>query len=149
LDGFGLDPADLGSPRNGLLLAASIEEAFDTKHVCFVWDVLTTPPHLKFYVLDPDLLNHTIDDTTETTFRDLHGKPLHYPGFDDASAPLRCPFRRLLGVHAKASFQKAIRAHWIDQIAYEQFVDYVKLSEGSRHPGEELDDILDDTEDAV
>ena len=54
LEEFGLRLADLNSPRNGLLLAAGIEAAFDSKRVAFSYNLLTD--RFKFHVLDSRLL---------------------------------------------------------------------------------------------
>jgi hypothetical protein len=38
LEAFKLHPSDVHNARNGLLLIPQIEEEFDRKHVCFLYD---------------------------------------------------------------------------------------------------------------
>lgn len=120
LDRFGLDATDLNSPRNGLLLAEPIEKAFDVLDVCFVYN--TFNKCLTFHVLNPALLQIVVNPLDpNSTFGQLHGRPLQHP----ANA---VPYRRILGLHAKAAFRDARTKRWISDTDYNQFQDYLELS---------------------
>ena len=60
LEEFGLRPAELNSPRNGLLLASEIEAAFDSKRVGFSYNLKNDK--FTFHVLDSSLLEKAIVD---------------------------------------------------------------------------------------
>lgn len=65
---FGLQEVDVNNnnPRNGLLLTKKIEEAFDVKHVCFLYNPISQ--QLIFKVLNPDLMNVKIHPYYGETF---------------------------------------------------------------------------------
>ena len=132
LEAFGLEETDLSSPRNGLLVADAIEQAFDIKRLCFLWNPFTK--RLVVHLLDP-LLKAQMVVPSEELFADIHGKPLLTP-------ESRYPFRRLLAFHARASFNRALRAKWITDDEFKQFHDFLRLSEGAVDPARELEDIL-------
>jgi hypothetical protein len=105
LDKIGLKPRDVRNPRNGLVLAKKIEEAFDQQKVCFLWDFIHQ--QLVFTVVDRRLLDkevlpqRTTDEpdgsqsvTPATTFRDIDGRPLQCPHGV-------WPYRRILALHAR------------------------------------------------
>ena len=141
LGAFGLVKTDLSNPRNGMLLCVPIEEAFDIKRVCFIYDPMQQA--LILHVLDPDLLNKRVDPTGThpETFADLHGKPLHFPA--GANNTFAGPYRRILGFHARVSFERAVRAKWITEAQYQQFQDYLTRS-GGPDPEREMDAALDE-----
>jgi hypothetical protein len=163
LEAFGLEESDLGSPRNGLLVAEAIEQAFDIKRLCLLWDPLGR--RIVLHVLDPALKPEFVlpselrsSETqskppvtslagrhlagkardvrpNEERFADIHGRPLLAPAG-------KYPFRRLLAFHARASFNRALRAKWISDDEFKQFHDFLRLSEGAVDPARELEDIL-------
>jgi hypothetical protein len=115
LDEFGLQRDDLHSERNGLLMASTIEEAFDLKRVTFFYSFLEDS--FQFLVLDksllkspitpPDKLN-TAGTAVETgwNFESIHGRKLQHPIG-------KVPFRRLLAWHYAMSVQHARWRMWI------------------------------------
>ena len=68
---LGLTEMDVDSARNGLLLLAGIEEAFDRKDICFLYNFLNEsesfPGKLMIRVLNPTLK----DEEIEGAFDDL------------------------------------------------------------------------------
>ena len=119
---FGLRTSDLHSPRNGLLLATQLEEAFDSKRLAFRYNVL----HDTFTarVLDPSLLGardaapsfvlsaaelDTLDAETRAavpTVAEMQGRSLTCP-------PGQLPFRRLLAWHYALSVKHAVACEWL------------------------------------
>ena len=143
-----LDKSEINNPRNGLLLAAKIEEAFAEKEVCFVWNSFNF--EFLFYVLNPARLNLHICSDSSQTFGDRHNKalrlpllpqgtilgpehPLYRAQVPEQSQQLRypkvLPFRRVLGYHARAAFKKAYEKKWIQKGDYDAFQDYMALSD--------------------
>jgi HNH endonuclease len=121
LDEFGLQPADLNSPRNGLLMASEIEAAFDAKRVSFSFDLLTDS--FTFHVLDSTLLDDRILNVKDKkTSNSLVGyarlDPDSIPSFrmlDNMKmswTPSACPFRRLLAWHYAIATMHAKRVWW-------------------------------------
>jgi HNH endonuclease len=118
---FGLNPADLNSPRNGLLMASEIEAAFDAKRVSFSFDLLTDS--FTFHVLDSTLLDDRILNVKDKkTSNSLLGyaclDPDSIPSFrmlDNMKmswTPSACPFRRLLAWHYAMATMHAKRLWW-------------------------------------
>lgn len=121
LEEFGLCVADINSPRNGLLMAAEIEAAFDMKRVSFSFNLLTDK--FTFHVLDSTLLEKPIlnlndkktrnsvsgyaslDPTTIPKFKELDNKEMTW-------TPPACPFRRLLAWHYAVATLHAQRRPW-------------------------------------
>jgi len=134
LEAFGLDPNDVHSPRNGILLAEPIEQAFDVKSLCFTWDPFKK--ELIIHVLDPALHTEEILSTGRT-FATIHGQSLKCPS--DA-----IPFRRILSFHARLSFKRALQYRWITEEQYQQFKEYLELSEGAIDPHRETEEVLED-----
>jgi len=131
---YGLQETDINDPRNGLLLAKKIQDAFDVKHVCFNYD----PIHqvFNFRVLNPALLNDRIytpdpslqgDYDYPDTFASLNGQPLQLPRDEDGH-PLIRPWVRIIGYHARCAHKFARQARWITEeelqnyLAYDDFV---------------------------
>ena len=119
---IGLDETDVNDPRNGLLLAKSIVEAFDIKHVCFLYNPINQ--QFTFRVLNPDLLTKPISTTDPKipgdhnytdTFGSLNNQPLHLLNGV-------FPYKRVLGFHARRAFKFARRAHWITDADYQLFL---------------------------
>jgi len=130
LDVFGLDFSQLNHPRNGMLLAKPIEEAFDTKGVCFMWNPLQKK--IQLCVLDPGLLNKTVDPSAKT-FQDINGAELQHP-------PNNFPFRRLLSFHAEVSLKHALARNWIDEEKYKTYTDWNdNLSNEASEPELDID----------
>jgi len=67
---FSLTVQDSTSPRNGLLMLKIIEERFDTKDVCFLYDPYKTKLTLKS--LNPDIMNSVVVPSAKI-FRMLDG----------------------------------------------------------------------------
>jgi len=118
---LGLSPSDIDNPRNGLLLAKSIEVAFDKKEVCFLYNPFDQKFH--FCVLNPSLLPIRIyypdpkipnDNNFPDTFASLNNQPLQLPkGI--------FPYKRILGFHARCAFRKAC-PKWITEERYQEFL---------------------------
>jgi len=118
---LGLASTETENPRNGLLLAKSIEVAFDKKEACFLYN----PFDQKFYfcVLNPSLLPIRIynpdpkiqdDYDYPDTFASLNNKPLQLPKGV-------FPYKRILGFHARCTFKSA-RSKWITEERYQEFL---------------------------
>mmetsp|Transcript_122662 Transcript_122662/g.392105 ORF Transcript_122662/g.392105 Transcript_122662/m.392105 type:complete len:376 (+) Transcript_122662:36-1163(+) len=95
---FGLQEKDVNHERNGLLLAKSIEEAFDRKQLCFVYNFLNG----KFIVsvLDDSIKETKVCESSSKKFKDLHEKELW------TNEGESIPFRRLLSWHAARTFDR-------------------------------------------
>jgi len=109
---FALRASDINSPRNGLLLFPLIEEVFDHKGACFLYNPFSK--QLNYKILNPALM--TKDPANKVTGNlylcECDGKPLILP--DD-----RFPFRRLLNFHARCAFEHAIEREWINASDYD------------------------------
>jgi hypothetical protein len=112
---YGLRSGEIDNPRNGLLLLDSIEKAFDRMDVCFLYDPIKQI--LVFKVLNPqlrdkDLLpprnrsNRHCSTVEGRTFQEVDGHQLILP-FD------KYPYRRILSVHAKFAYARALENEWI------------------------------------
>lgn len=130
LEEFGLEYSDVSSPRNGLILAEGIEQAFDAKQVCFFCGL---GKDITLAVLDPTLLNKLVAPSTQKTFQDINGSKLLFP-------PGNLPFRRILNWHAKLSYEEALSRKWIDKATFDLYEDYGKLSDNASNPDYEFDD---------
>ncbi len=129
LEEFGLNEEDLNSPRNGILMCKEIEQAFDTKRLCFLVNKICSEA-LVVKVLDPALLDPAtspvvIPGYSTVKFCDIDGLPLRHPVGN-------LPFRRILNFHAKRSFQTAIKKKWL--AADSRIDDYFEMSIGSSLP---------------
>jgi hypothetical protein len=83
--------------RDGVFLTKGIEEAFDHKQACFLYDMLKK--QLVLWVADTSLMSKPIAGSDKPkTFSDVHGQPLRCP-------PDCLPYRRLLSWHAKLTLQ--------------------------------------------
>ncbi|PRP83244.1 hypothetical protein PROFUN_09456 [Planoprotostelium fungivorum] len=125
LDEFGLKEDDVNKERNGLLLGDGIEQAFDSKQLCFLYN----PINAKFIVkvLDPGLLQSLtpVSPSQTRTFSNINNLPL--------CLPAGCsPFQRLLSWHAECTYTTALKKSWIDQPAFDTFTTYDNLSNGAR-----------------
>jgi hypothetical protein len=106
LEDFELQLTDLSNFRNGFLLYETIEEAFDSKRICFLINPLIDEKQILLKVLDPNLLSEKVCSSLALTFNDIDGNVLQHPvGI--------FPYRRILYFHAKLAYQKAIRKGWI------------------------------------
>lgn len=134
---FGLNPAQIDSPRNGLVLLKSVEEAFDQKRFCFVYNM----NGFAVKVLDPQLSdedvalknihNRKIEGVVQylgrnLVYKDLDTKNLDLPAPVDGVQAV--PFRRLLSEHATQALAAAVRSGWIAQAESDEFVGYNDLS---------------------
>lgn len=198
LEAFGIDRTEVNSPRNGLLLAQPIEQHFDVKHLCFLYDPMTQ--QLRLRILNPALFEHLLSAAfVEPTYpadaafpatefglldpphyreyllrkeqrlqAELNANPQHQGNIQDLqrvqqkleelaalpqpleSALLRfpqgqLPWRRLLGYHARCSFQFARVNQWISAEEHEHFKQheqFVRTSQGAQDP--DLDLMEDD-----
>ncbi len=125
---FGLAFSDLMSPRNGLLMLEPIENAFDSKYLCFLYNPLGGDNSQNFIVkvLNPGLMDQVISGTTKL-FRHIDGAILQHPKD-------RFPFRRILSFHAKCSFKLALNKGWITPEEFQNFQDYFNISETASNP---------------
>ena len=106
---YGLPPSEIDNPRNGILILKKIEESFDRLDVCFLYDGFNQKIHLK--VLRPELLACRISPSSATefrTFQDIDGAELMQPN------PETRPYRRILSMHAKYAFARALNLGWIN-----------------------------------
>lgn len=133
LEQFNLDRDDLNDPRNGLLLAKPIEDAFDSKRLCFIWH--NDGQCFKLHLLDPLLAATEASRQLGRTFGSLQGSVLQCP-------PGKRPWRRLLQWHAYCSFAEAKRLKWPEGNNFELFKDLSALSEGARWPIDPEDDLV-------
>jgi hypothetical protein len=118
---FGLEP-NIDHPRNGLLLLEPIELAFDRKDLCFLYN--PTTQQLSARLLNNSLTNEIMkaEDGTSfnRTFSSIDGLILQLPNGV-------YPYRRILSLHAKFSFSRALNRGWIPST--EQFEAYFSLSD--------------------
>eukprot|EP01033_Poteriospumella_lacustris_P008821 gene8821-6352_t len=118
---YGLDPQEIDNPRNGILMLDSIATAFDHLDVCFLYNALTQELTLK--VLRPELMTKRILPNSALelrTFADIDGSILrHRAG--------HLPYRRVLSVHAKFAFSRALSHRWIENT--EHLAKYFNVSE--------------------
>ena len=95
---------------NGLLLLEPIEQSFDRKDICFLYNSLTS--ELTAKVLNPNLMTEylctasTPAKTYPITYGDLDGLCLQLP-------PGIFPYRRVLSMHAKFAYSRALKQGWI------------------------------------
>lgn len=105
---FGL-PADIDNPCNGMLLVEPFEQAFDRKDVCILHDPATG--QLKIKVLNPQLR------TAEMRSEQQPNKTYGTYGLTDGLAlqlpKNKFPYRRVLSMHAKFAFSRALHLGWI------------------------------------
>eukprot|EP01118_Nematostelium_gracile_P005721 TRINITY_DN1817_c0_g2_i1.p1 TRINITY_DN1817_c0_g2~~TRINITY_DN1817_c0_g2_i1.p1 ORF type:complete len:440 (-),score=67.70 TRINITY_DN1817_c0_g2_i1:13-1332(-) len=108
--------ADVGNPRNGILVLKTIEEAFDRGRCTFIYHPLQK--QLLFKIIDPDLRNDKIFGNT--SFSEFNEKPLHHPAN-------RMPFLRVLSYLSREYFNAAIADSWIDRPEWDQFKTFDEL----------------------
>ncbi len=124
LEEFGLKESDITSERNGVLICENIEDAFDSKRVCFLIDRLKSD-NIFLKVLDPSLMGNLVIEGHPRTFQNIDGKQLHNP-------PGSIPYRRILDWHAKCAYQSAKSRGWIEYT--DSFNDFFNMSLGSSIP---------------
>lgn len=131
---FQLSGTDVSNERNGLLLLESIEQAFDSKKLCFIYDPFAGALKLKllgndlrsrFLVGDPGLRGACGETRT---FGDIDGAPLVVPAGI-------YPYRRLLNWHGRCAYRTAKSKNWID--ANEHLNDFFDLSDLISLPGDD------------
>jgi len=106
---YGLSPSEVDDARNGILILDSIEKAFDHLDVCFLYEPSTSALILK--VLNPLLFKKRImpESVTEMrTFSDVDGSHMQI------GIPGKIPYRRILSVHTKFAYARALDAKWIE-----------------------------------
>ena len=126
LSRFGLSVADLNNARNGLLMLKDIEDAFDKKQVCILYQPFGAVATRVFLIkiLDPSIMGNTITGTLET-FAMINMTQLSMPNN-------KFPYRRLLSFHARCSYKRARDMGWIE--ASEVVDEYFHLSETASNP---------------
>lgn len=118
---FGLEP-DIDHSRNGLLLLEPIEQLFDRKDLCFLYNPTTQQFHAK--LLNITLANEGMKAEDGRLFN------LTYGSIDGLVLQLPqgvFPYRRVLSLHAKFSFSRALNRGWISST--ENFEVYFNLSD--------------------
>ncbi|CAM4776998.1 unnamed protein product [Rotaria magnacalcarata] len=136
---FGLRYNDLNCYRNGLLMYTSIEQAFDRKELCFIYDPFQAKLILKIlHKGDDGLMNSMILDKNDlklyknyTQFKDIDGKSLSLP-------KNVYPFRQLLNWHARCAHEYAKTKKWIS--TSDNFDDFYDLSDLVSLPGDDLNE---------
>ena len=121
---YGLLPSDIDNPRNGVLILKAIEESFDRLDACFLFNRLSGK--ISFKVLRPELMDSRIHPSSNTelrTFSDIDGAELQLPT-DTGS----CPYKRVLSMHAKYAFARALQYGWI--VGTETLDTYFNVSDG-------------------
>ena len=105
---YGLPP-NIDHVRNGLLLLGPIEEAFDRKDICFLYNSLSK--QLVAKVLNPNLMNESMAGPHSApyslTYGSVDGLVLQLP------SDTVFPYRRALSMHAKFAFSRALHRGWI------------------------------------
>ena len=105
---FGL-PADIDRPRNGILLLEPIVQSFDRKDICILYNPVKRQLTMK--VLNPQLMEAEMRS-------EEHGKTYGtYGSIDGAVLQLpegKFPYRRVLSMHAKFAFSRALHMGWIE-----------------------------------
>lgn len=124
LQKFGLTVKDETNPRNGLLLVKALEEAFDVKYICFLYNPITQKIFLK--VLNPQLLDEVVVPSTKT-FREIDGSHLCHPAS-------KFPYRRLLNFHAVCSYKHAKEQGWSTIGDLDVVQSFFELSDGASMP---------------
>ena len=136
---FGLRYNDLNSYRNGLLMYTSIEQAFDRKELCFLYDPFQGKFLLKIlHKGDDGIAEAMVLDKNDqklyknyTQFKDIDGKSLNLP-------ENIYPFRRLLNWHARCAHEYAKTKKWIPES--DNFDDFYDLSDLVSLPGDDLNE---------
>jgi hypothetical protein len=132
---FGLTVNELYDCRNGFLVLKDIEDAFDHKQVCFLYNALSNLPQFVLKVLDPNLLPKVIEvSLAKFTFAEIDGFILQHP-------PKKFPYRRLLGFHAKCSYKNALKNNWISDEDAQGFVEFCNISETASAPDISFDGV--------
>jgi len=120
---LGFKKKESESPRHSLLVAKQIETAFNEKKVCFLFD--SEKQKLRFKVLDPSLLETTVEPSTKT-FSKINEKSLHLEKGVS-------PFRSQLNWQAKQAFALAKENKWItDEDEYKPYDSEDDGTNGSR-----------------
>lgn len=116
---YGLPP-NVDHVRNGLLLLEPIEQAFDRKDICFLYNSLSS--QLVAKVLNPSLMTERMPKSQPrgATY------PRTYGSIDGLILQLRSatlfPYRCALSMHAKFAFSRALHLNWIaDSTMLENF----------------------------
>ena len=107
MDLFGL-LADIDNPRNGMLLLEPIEQAFDRKDICILYNPVSRGLTMK--VLNPQLRDAEMrseQGKTYGTYGSIDGAVLQLPEG-------KFPYRRVLSMHAKFAFSRALNMCWIE-----------------------------------
>ncbi|CAF3007197.1 unnamed protein product [Rotaria sp. Silwood2] len=136
---FGLRFSDLNSYRNGLLMYTSIEQAFDRKELCFIYNPFQGELVLKILhkgyggIMETMVLDKNDQNLYKNyiKFKDIDGKAL--------SLPLNVyPFRRLLNWDARCAHEYAKNKKWIPE--NDNFEDFYDLSDLVSLPGDDLNE---------
>ncbi len=137
LTAFKLEEVDVDNERNGILLFESIEKAFDTKKICFIYDPFAGVLRLK--ILCNDLRNLFV--VTDPNQRKKFNEFRKFNAIDNAILTLPedvYPYRRILNWHARCSYRTAKVKKWISKD--ENFEDFFQLSDLVSLPGDDNDE---------
>lgn len=118
---FNLAYADLYSPRNGFLVLKDIENAFDRKHLCFLYNPYGDDAgKFRIKVLDPVIVDMVITHSAKK-FQDIDGAFLQ-------CSLVKTPFKRILGFHARYSYRYAVSKGWLHES--DVFPEYFNIQRG-------------------
>ncbi len=105
---YGLSSLEVDNARNGILMLDSIEKAFDHLDVCFLYNALTQALTLK--VMNPAFLTKRILPNSTVELRT-------FANIDQSALQVviagTMPFRRILSIHAKFAYSRALSMGWI------------------------------------
>jgi len=107
---YGLDPEGVDDPRNAILMLDAIAKAIDRLNVCFLYNSMANQISLK--VLKPEIRVSRISSspTDIRTFDAIDGTIISHPA--------DCyPYRRILSMHAKFAYSRALKYGWIPNTA--------------------------------
>lgn len=103
---------DVNSPRNSMMVAKGIEEAYDTLRVTFLRDTLG---RFRLTILDPAVRETAIFPSSRFTIGSVEHCQIEQFQVvaPDGSVSLRRPFKRVLSYHAHLAYHNALCQRWI------------------------------------
>jgi hypothetical protein len=117
---------DVNNERNGLSLFESIEKAFDTKEICFIYDPFADVLRQKILCNDQRNLFVVASVNQRKNFNEFRK-------FDDIDNTVLAlpesiyPYRRILNWHATCSYKMAKIKNWISKDENSQVERYGRL----------------------
>ncbi|CAF3498219.1 unnamed protein product [Rotaria socialis] len=136
LNEFQLHESDIHNERNGLLLYESIEKAFDSKKLCFIYNPFAGTLQVKILCNDLKKI-YIVDDAKRKNFNEFRT----FNDIDNAVLNLPIdvfPYRRLLNWHGRCSYKTAKANKWMDE--NEHLEDFFHLSDLISLPGDDFDE---------